>query len=131
MLLVFLLVIATSCRHHYKELNQQLAAADSVAINYFRGDGSMDTVVLVKIVKDKNAIQQLAELITANGSDNIKNCGVDGSIHFFKNDMVIKDADFRMNKEECMHFALKDEQGKAINTELTSTAKELLEKLKQ
>lgn len=132
LLLLFTLIVFTaSCRHHYKELQQQLAVADSVAINYFKGDGTMDTVTLVKIVKDKNTIQQVAEMITANGSAETKNCGVDGSIHFFKNDRVIKDADFRMNDDACMHFALKDEQGKAINTELTAAAKQLLEALKQ
>lgn len=131
LLLLILIVIATSCRHHYKELNHQLAAADSMAINYFRGDGTMDTVILVKIIKDKNTIQQIAEMITASGSEKASNCGVDGSIHFFKNDMVIKDADFRMNNDQCMHFALKDEQGKAINTELTAAARQLLETLKK
>lgn len=131
LLLVSFVVITASCRHHYKELNQQLALSDSVAINYFKGDGTMDTVTLVTIVKDKNTIQQMAEMITANGSAEIKNCGVDGTIHFFKNDMVIKDAAFRMNNDACMHFALKDEQGKAINTELTPAAKQLLEALKK
>ena len=126
-----LIILGTSCRHHYKELNQQLALSDSVAINYFKGDGTMDTVTLVKIVKDKNTIQQMAEMITANGSAETNDCGVDGSIHLFKNDMVIKDADFRMNNNACMHFALKDEQGKAINTELTAKAKQLLEALKK
>lgn len=131
LLLLIVVIITASCRHHYKELNLQLAVADSVAINYFKGDGTMDTVTLVKIVKDKNTIQQVAEMITANGSAETKNCGVDGSIHFFKNDRVIKDADFRMNDDACMHFALKDEQGEAINTELTAAAKQLLEALKQ
>lgn len=131
LLFIFLIVIVTSCHHHYKELNQQLALADSLAINYFKGDGKMDTVVSVKIIKDKNTIQQLAELITASSSEEIKNCGLDGSIHFFKNDRVIKDADFRMYNDQCMHFALKDEKGKAITTELTSAAKQLLEGLKK
>lgn len=130
LILIFSLFVI-SCRHQHKELGQQLANADSVAINYFKGDGSMDTVVAVKIVRDSNTVRQLATLISANDLGEIKKCGYDGSIHFFRNNVVIKDVDFRMNDVNCMHFSFKDEHATMTNTSLSEEAKQLIESIKK
>lgn len=99
-----------------------------MAINWFKGDGSMDTVVAVKIIRDKNSINQLAKL--AGGNVNSKtNCGYDGSLHFFKMDKVIQDIRFRMNDENCLHFEFVLE-GKPYSTGLNAEARTLLQSLR-
>jgi hypothetical protein len=101
-----------------------------VAINYFKGDGSMDTVIAVRIVRDKKTIEQLSDLIGAASAElNIK-CGYDGSLHFFKQNRVEQDIDFRMNDKDCMCFSFKQE-GRIIATVLSSDAKELLEAIRK
>ncbi len=86
-----------SSNHPVAGLEIYLSGADSLAINYFKGDGIMDTVVRVKMVKDKKVLSQFAEAISEQAVDKTARCGMDGSIHFFKNDVVIKDVLFRMN----------------------------------
>jgi len=100
-----------------------------MAINYFKGDGTMDTVVAVKIIADKNKMNQLAKIA---GSTVIKNgnCGFDGSLHFFKNNQVIQDISFRLNDAACMQFSFKLD-GKLYFTELTSDAKNLIQSFKK
>ena len=44
----------------------------------------MDTVVGVKIIRDKKTVGQFATLISAETESENKNCGYDGSLHFFK-----------------------------------------------
>lgn len=100
-----------------------------MAINYFKGDGTMDTVVAVKIISDKSKITQLAKIaggtVTANN-----NCGFDGSLHFFKNNQVIQDISFRMYDPECNHFSFKLD-GKLYCTQLKAETKDFILSLKK
>lgn len=99
-----------------------------MAINWFKGDGSMDTVIAVKIIKDKNIINQLAKLAGGTVQSNT-NCGYDGSLHFFKMDRVIQDIRFRMNDKNCLQFDFVLE-GKPYSTGLNAEAKTLLQSLR-
>jgi hypothetical protein len=100
-----------------------------MAINYFKGDGTMDTVVAVQITADKNKINQLAKMAGGNTTENT-NCGFDGSLHFFKSNQVIQDIQFRMNDTQCAHFVFTLD-GKLYSTELTADAKALIMSLKK
>jgi hypothetical protein len=102
-----------------------ITSADSIAINYFKGNGSMDTVVNMIMLKDKNKITQLADYTEATILDNLK-CGYDGSLHLFKRDMVIQDINFRMNDVQCMHFSFLL-NGKIFTTTLSPEAKQFLQ----
>jgi hypothetical protein len=119
-----------SCKKNNKELKEWLTVADSVAINYFRGDGSMDTVVLVKIIGDKKTLQQLINLITEALIKEKPGCGYDGSLHFFKNNMVMQDIYFRMNNEDCSQFTFSFSR-ESVATKLPEEAKKLLQQLQQ
>jgi len=101
--------------------------ADSAAINFYRGDGSMDTVVHVAILRNKKEIETLADFIESGATENFK-CGYDGSLHFFKNNAVTRDIDFRMNEADCMHFSF-ILRGKLYSTKLSSAAKEFLQSI--
>jgi hypothetical protein len=127
-ILFFCLVIFSSC-HKPTGVKNAIISADSIAINYFKGDGSMDTVTNVVIVKDKKQIEQLANYTEANSADDYK-CGYDGSFHIFKNNRVIQDVDFRMNDAQCMHFSFIF-NGKQYSTSLSTNAKEFLTTLKR
>ena len=100
-----------------------------MAINYFKGDGSMDTVVAVKIIADKNKMNQLAKMAGGTVADN-GNCGFDGSLHFFKNNQVIQDISFRMNDPKCSQFTFRLD-GKVYYTQLSTAAKELIVSFKK
>jgi len=129
-LVIAISLLLFSCRHDNKELREKLIVADSAAINYFKGDGSMDTVVTVKIIRDKNVITQLGDFISSDIIKEEKSCGVDGSIHFFKTDMVIQDIYFRMHNDACSQFTfLFDKENHA--SKLSAEAKKLLLQLKQ
>lgn len=124
LLIAFILVSTTACKQSVTKLHAKIVDSDSMAINWFKGDGSMDTVVAVKIIKDKSAINKLAKLAggyTASG----KYCGLDGSLHFFKMDKVIQDIEFKINDEKCSYFTFRLE-GQAYATELNAEAKKLL-----
>ena|ERR1700757_316367 len=122
-----LLVCLTACRKGTnKELKQLTADADSVAINYFKGDGSFDTVVTVKIIRDKIDINKLSDLVSGNSTDPAVKCGYDGSLHFFKQDSVVADIYFRMNDEHCMLFSFLQD-GKLNATVLPAEAKSFLQ----
>ena len=130
----YLIVVITclffvACKESVPQLTEKITNADSLAINYFKGDGSMDTVVAVKIIADKNKINQLAKIAGGHTTE-IFNCGYDGSLHFFKNNRVIQDIDFRMNDPKCTHFSFTME-GKLYSTELSTEAKELILSLKK
>ncbi len=84
----------------------------------------MDTVVNVVILRDKKQLDELSGYIASGTSENI-NCGYDGSLHFFKNNIVIKDIDFRMNDAGCMHFSFSMD-GKSFFTKLSAEAKQFL-----
>jgi hypothetical protein len=104
-------------------------SSDSVAINFFKGDGTRDSVVKVMILRDKKQVQDLASFIESGAIENT-NCGYDGSIHFFKNDMVLKDVDFRMNDTKCMHFSFVLDKH-IYSTKLSAEAKTFLETVKK
>ena len=129
-MLVLLSLVAISCRHTNEELKARLVNADSVAINYFTGNGSMDTVVAVKVIRDKANIERLVSLISIGTITANYKCGVDGSLHFFKFNKVVQDIDFRMNEESCMQFSFL-QRGELKASKLSREAKELLEMLKK
>ncbi|HTB52020.1 MAG TPA: hypothetical protein VK718_04525 [Ferruginibacter sp.] len=129
-LFVSLLVCLTACHSTNSKLKSITADADSVAINYFRGDGSFDTVVTVKIIRDKNAINKLSEYVAATSATPDVPCGYDGSIHFFKQDSVVQDVYFRMNDAHCMLFSFLQD-GKLTATVLSEDAKSFLQTEKQ
>ena len=111
-------------------IKEYVQNADSVAINYFKGDGTMDTVVRVVVVKDKSQINELADMIEGGTSeDTASNCGYDGSLHFFKNNVVLKDIDFRMGDVQCLHFSF-SLNNKAYLTKLSGKAKTFLQMFK-
>ncbi len=118
-----------SCKQSVTQLSAKIIDSDSMAINYFKGDGSMDTVIAVKIIRNKDQINQLAKMAGGHATDNFK-CGYDGSLHFFKMGKVIQDIDFRMNDVQCMHFSFMLE-GKLYTTGLSPEAKQLLEGLRR
>ncbi len=129
-LLLLFLGAATffSCKQSVTKLSDKIVDSDSVAINWFKGDGSMDTVMTVKIIKDKNAINQLAKMAGGQVTESFK-CGYDGTLHFFKMNKVIQDIRFRMNDEQCSNFSFMLE-GQGYNTKLTTAAKTLLKTLR-
>ena len=129
LLLLPAVIFISSCNRGANGLKEKIANADSVAINYFKGDGAIDTVVAVKIVKDKKSIEQLTGLITGSYSSIKNNCGYDGSVHFFKNDTVVQDIFFSSNKKDCSQFVF-ILNGKKETTEFTEEAKELLSAIK-
>ena len=126
--LAVILTALSSCHHSDKQLKATISNADSIAINYFTGDGKIDTVTAVKIIHDKNIMEQLAAFATASVTDIKSNCGYDGTIHFYKNDNVVQDIKFRMNDEQCMQFTF-TEDGNITATKLSQQAKELLESI--
>ena len=124
------IIIFSACNNSNEKIKERVTNSDSVAINYFKGDGSMDTVVAVKIIRDKKTINKLATLIGAKNSSGNMKCGYDGSLHFFKINRVIQDIDFKMNDANCMHFSFSQE-GKLTATRLSPEAKQLLESLRK
>ncbi len=124
--LAIIVIALSSCHHSDKQLKIKISNADSVAINYFTGDGKIDSVTRVKIIRDKNTMEQLADFTSASLTDIKENCGYDGTIHFYKNDNVVQDIRFRMNDEKCMQFTYA-EDGNIVATKLSQQAKELLE----
>ena len=125
-----LLIFFTTCKRPNTKIKERISNSDSVAINYYKGDGTMDTVVAVKIVRDKKMISQLSDLISTSSATVNLACGYDGSLHFFKKDMVVQDIDFRMNDVNCMVFTFKQE-GIFVATKLLPEAKQLLESVRK
>lgn len=125
-IIIFIVALfITGCSNTAKQLKEKIINADSAAINYFKGDGTMDTVVAVKIIKDKQSIEQLTSFITGNSASVKNNCGYDGSVHYFKNDAVIQDIFFNTSIESCrcFQFVL---NGKRGSTQLSDEAGKLL-----
>ena len=121
LLLAILCFFSCSKRTGIKEL---LTGSDSVAINFFKGDGSMDTVYKMVMLRDKKQVDSLANFIESSTTHQ-SNCGYDGSLHFFKNNTVLKDIDFRMNDGSCMHFSFTI-KGYLYATTLSGNAKRFL-----
>ena len=95
-------------------IKEVIAGADSVAINYFKGDGTADTVTNMVMLRDKNLISKLADYIEAVKTEQYK-CGYDGSIHIFKRHVVLQYINFTVNDVQCMHFSF------LLNNKLYST----------
>lgn len=114
-----------ACNHSLKETRERIINSDSVVVNYFKGDGSMDTVVGVRFIRDVQKIEQLATLISKRSLNENYKCGYDGSMHFFKMNKVIQDIDFRMNENDCMHFSFL-QHGQPRTSTLSPEAKELI-----
>src|SRR5262245_60074955 len=132
MKVVLILMVAASfvaCNKSNKAFIDKVANADSVAINYFTGDGRVDSVVAVRVIKDKQQIAHLTTYIVGASTSEYK-CGYDGSLHYFKNGVVLQDVDFRMNDAQCMHFSFLLD-GKVQATTLSPEAKQLLEAAKK
>jgi hypothetical protein len=111
-------------------LKERINNADSIAINFFKGDGTMDTVVAVKIIRDKKVIENLSTLVCAASAKPTIKCGYDGSLHFFKNNLVVQDIDFRINDAACRYFTFKL-SGELKATVLSTEAQKLLENIRQ
>jgi hypothetical protein len=125
LIIALLFVLFFSCTHP-TGLKELVNNADSVAINYFKGNGSADSVVNMVMLRDNPSVRQLANFIESHKTEDFK-CGYDGSIHFFKNNVVLKDVDFRMNDVQCMHFSFLM-NGKIYSTKLSAGAKQFMEK---
>ena len=118
-----------ACKQVNEPLKQHIVSADSVAVNYYSGDGTMDTVVAVRIIRNKQQIAELATHISEEAAKRDFKCGFDGSLHFFKMNKVIQDVDFRMGDKDCMYFTFM-QFGKLEATRLSPAAKALIESLK-
>lgn len=128
-IIILLLGISLSaCNKTGKALKEKVSGADSVAINYFKGDGTMDSVVAVKIVRDAKLIEAITEMSGSRASKNVNTCGADGSMHFFKMNKVIQDIDFRLG-DDCSQLAYSF-MGAWYTAALHNDAKQLLLGLK-
>jgi len=85
-------------------IKEAIVNADSVAINFFKGDGTAEVVTNMVMLKDKGRISQLANFAESGKAAQYQ-CGFDGSIHIFKRDAVLQDIDFSINNAACMHFS--------------------------
>ena len=128
-IIVVIIFSLIGCHSNNAELQKRISNADSIAINYFRGDGSMDTVIAVRIVRDKENINRLASFVSARSIQPDYKCGADGSLHFFKINKVIQDIDFRMGSVDCKQFTFL-QHGQLKGSKLSGEAKKLLEELK-
>jgi len=122
--------LLVACSGPNRALQERLANADSVAINYFSGDGSMDSVVAIKIIRNPQQVGQLVALISAKPVKAENKCGYDGSLHFFKRNQVIQDIDFRMAAGDCRFFSFMQE-GSRQSTALSNEAQQLIESFRE
>jgi hypothetical protein len=121
------IILLFACNKTNTAIKERIENADSVAINYFKGDGSMDSVAAVKIIKDKVLLSKLTSFVSEATISKGSDCGLDGSLHFFKMDRVIQDIDFVMNDNGCNQFIFRLNIGGAWNlTKLSPEAKTLL-----
>jgi hypothetical protein len=125
LLLLNVLIVTASCTHSNDAISKRISNSDSVAINYFKGDGTMDTVVAVTIIRDRKIIHQLSNFISENKTEMNYACGLDGSLHFFKMNKVVQDINFGMNTTGCSYFSFVL-NGKSQATSLSVAAKELI-----
>lgn len=122
-------IIYPACTNSAKQFIDKYAGADSIAINFFKTDGQMDTVTAVKIIRDKKTIEEITALI-AGGKAAVNNkCTYEGSIHFFKNDRVVQDVFFNGSNKACRQFLFRL-NGKDEATELDDKAKAYLLRLR-
>ncbi len=121
--LLLLLPVLFSCTKP-KGIKEVIAGADSVAINYFRGDGTADSVTNMVMLRNKSQISMLADYVETDKTENYK-CGYDGSIHIFKRDAVLQDIDFSFNDVQYMHFSFLL-NNKIFSTKLSAEALQFL-----
>jgi hypothetical protein len=63
----------------------------------------MDTVINSIMLKDKSQMNRMAGYIETTTTENFK-CVYNGSLHFFKRNMVVQHIDFYTDDVRCMHF---------------------------
>ncbi len=127
-ILLSVIVFAASCNHPNKELKELISSSDSVYVQYF--SGSQNSVATIKSIKSRDTINKLTNVITGSVVEGKSNCGYDGSIHFFKNNVVVQDIYFKMNNEDCSQFTFM-QNNKSAATKLSGDARKLLEDLKK
>ncbi len=103
-IIILLVSVVSACNNTAKQLKERVAGADSIAINFYKADGKMDSVTSVEIIRDKNQITKLTDFITTENASEIDNCNNNGSIHYFKNDAVIQDIFFNGSNDGCHRF---------------------------
>ena len=52
LIVISIIFILCACNKSNQIIKERISNADSVAINYFKGYGTLDTVLAVKIIKD-------------------------------------------------------------------------------
>lgn len=117
--------VFASCNQTATQFKEKVAGSDSLAINYYDSGGKMDSVVAVKITSKPEKIEILTNYIVQNKTSINNNCGIDGSIHYFKNDKVVQDVFFCSSKD-CRQFIF-SLNGEKYSTKLSDEAKNLLE----
>ncbi|MFN8244249.1 MAG: hypothetical protein U0X40_09390 [Ferruginibacter sp.] len=127
LLLISVLFIA-AC-HKPSGIKNIISGSDSVAVSFYTGDGTIDSVTRVVILRQKEDLEKLAGYIESDQQDP-NNCGYDGALHFFKNSVVSRQVYFRMNNVNCMHFSFMMDN-KAWYTRLSPEAKQYLEQVKK
>lgn len=93
-LILSVTILGTSCSSPDKAWRDRLVNVDSIAINFFPGDGTMDPVVRVKVIRDAATIDSVRQWVTAEqASKPAKPCGPQASFHFFAMGKVMHDAE--------------------------------------
>jgi hypothetical protein len=91
---VVLLFCFAACSQPDKAWRTRLVHIDSVAINMFPGNGSMDSVLGVTVIRDKGTIDSICRWVTEAQADKPSTpCGPQASLHFFSRGMVMHDAE--------------------------------------
>jgi hypothetical protein len=114
-----------SCNNVHEQGRNIIEHSDSVAVNFFTGDGKIDSVTKVAMIKLKEDISLIENEATAATFNADKKCGYDGSLHFFKKNRVVLDIWFKKNDEKCNAFEY-TYQGKLVHTKMGNKAIELL-----
>jgi hypothetical protein len=128
--LVIITLVVLSCNNVHQPTRTLLNNTDSIAINYFTGDGKMDSVTAVCIIKDKETIENIIQQATASIFTKKKTCGYDGSLHFFKSNRVVLDMWFKKIDPTCNAFEFTYD-GKLVHTTLTSEMATMLHSFKK
>lgn len=86
--------LLASCSRSDTAWRERMVQIDSVAINFFPGDGTMDSVTKVMVVRDTATIDSIRKWMTAEKSSKpSKPCGPQASFHFFAMGKVMHDAE--------------------------------------
>ncbi len=125
---VVLSLLVLSCSRPVSGMEELLTGSDSVAVNVFTGSGKMDTVVRVLICREQPVINALAKAISAASAERQPHCGVDGSLHFFKNNQVLMDVYYRLPEGNCRQFSF-TYKGEPQASKLSDSASALITRL--